>query len=115
MLKDNRQNVRLSSIIPIQILLEDRSIIEALVDNIGFGGVKLRMHIPVALGKFVRLAITHQDAAVTVAAQCMWVKQTDSVTCEYCAGFAFRSVTAETYKKIREILFQLADNDKMDL
>jgi hypothetical protein len=113
--KNNRQNVRLSSMIPIRVLLEDQSVVEALVDNIGFGGVKLGMNVPILVGTFIRLAIAQQDITVTVMAQCVWVKRADSVTYDYYAGFAFLGVTTETYHKIREILFKLADNDKMDL
>jgi hypothetical protein len=115
MVKNNRQNVRLSSMIPIQVLLEDRSVVEALVDNIGFGGVKLMMPIPVPVGQFVRLAISHQDIAVTVVAESIWVKTAGAVSYHYCVGFAFQGVSAATYQKIRELLFKLADQDHMEL
>jgi hypothetical protein len=113
--KNNRQNVRLSSMIPIQVLLEDHSVVEALVDNIGFGGVKLLMSIPVPVGQFVRLAIRYQNIVVTVAAESIWFKTTGSVTYNYCVGFAFQGVSAATYQKIRELLFNLADQDHMEL
>jgi hypothetical protein len=115
MFNNNRENARLSSMIPIQVLLEDRSIIEALVDNIGFGGVKLLLSFPVPVGNLARLIISHQGTVVSVVAQCVWCKPATSVGYDYSAGFAFEGVSALTYQKIREILFQLSDNDRMDL
>jgi Tfp pilus assembly protein PilZ len=115
MVKNNRQNVRLGSMISIQVLLEDHSVVEALVDNIGFGGVKLRMSSPVPVGNLVRLAIGYQNTMISVVAECVWVKPASTVTYNYNAGFSFQSVSTETYQKIRELLFQLSDNDRMDL
>lgn len=113
--RNNRGNARLNSMIPIQIMFEDRSLGEALVDNISFGGVKLLLPIPVPIGSLVRLAIGHQNTVVSVIAECVWLKQANSVAYNYCGGFAFQNVSLETYQKIREILFKLSDNDKMDL
>jgi hypothetical protein len=115
MAKNYRQNARLSSMIPIQVLLEDHSIVDALVDNIGFGGVKLRMPVPIPVGNLVRLAIGHQDTMLSVVAECVWIKPASTVTYDYSGGFSFQGVSLETYQKIRNLLFELADNDLMDL
>jgi hypothetical protein len=115
MVNNNRGNARLNSMIPIQVMLEDRSVIEALVSNIGLGGVKLLLSTSVPVGNLVRLAIGHKNTMVTVVAECIWVKQTTFLSYDYCAGFAFQNVSATVYHKILKLLLQLSDNDRMDL
>jgi hypothetical protein len=83
--------------------------------NIGFGGVKLRMSVPIPVGNLVRLAIGHQDTMLSVVAECVWIKPASTVTYDYSGGFSFQGVSLETYQKIRNLLFELADNDLMDL
>jgi hypothetical protein len=113
---NKRQNVRLSSLIPIKVIFEDgRPSLEGLVDNIGFGGAKLRLPASVQVGEVVQLALKHHQIMMLVAAKCIWVKQDISIGYEYCAGFSFEEPAADIYIKLREILMQLADNDRMEI
>ncbi|HYH04452.1 MAG TPA: PilZ domain-containing protein [Bacillota bacterium] len=110
-----REYARLSSLILIKVILDDQNTVEALTEDIGFGGVKLRLPINLASNQEVRLMITHREKSFTVRGKCIWSNRIEQQTSDYYAGFTFLDDDVVTYENLRDILNDLADNDKMQL
>jgi hypothetical protein len=115
MFSNNRKYARLDSLILVKLVFPDNTIVEGLVENIGFGGVKLRIPIWVGPHKDVQLIIGFQEMLYTVKAKCMWTKKVNEGNSDFYSGFSFQDPDMETYCKIREMLMKISETAKMEL
>jgi hypothetical protein len=115
MTRDNRKYARLDSLILIKVVFPDTTVIEGLVENIGFGGTKLRLPIWVAPHKEVELIITFQEKSFSVKAKCIWSQKVDEHNADCYSGFSFQDPDIETYRKIREMLMIISESSNMEL
>lgn len=112
---NNREYARLNSLILIKIILEAGQSVEGLIDNIGFGGVKLRLPVTVGINQVVTLQIVRQELQFSIRAKCVWATRDDAKPAECYAGFNFLDDDIATYEKLRALLNQISDNAIMDL
>lgn len=110
-----REYARLSSLIIIKVILDGQNTVEALTEDIGFGGAKLRLPISISVNQEVKLVITHGDNTFTVRSKCIWAKKVGEQVSDYYAGFTFLDDDVETYENLRNILNELVDNDNLQL
>jgi hypothetical protein len=112
---NNRKYARLDSLILIKVVFPDNTAIEGLVENIGFGGVKLRLPLWVAPHKDVQLLIVFQEMSFEVNAKCMWSQKVDESNADCYSGFSFQDPDIETYRKIREMLMTISESSQLEL
>jgi hypothetical protein len=115
MTRNNRKYARLDSLILIKVVFPDNTVVEGLVENIGFGGAKLRLPIWVAPHKDVQLIIAFREMSFPVKSKCMWSQKVDEHNADCYSGFSFQDPEIETYRKIREMLMVISESSNMEL
>jgi hypothetical protein len=115
MTNNNRKYARLDSLILIKVVFPDDTRVEGLVENIGFGGVRLRLPMWVAPHKDVRLLIVFQEMSFMVKAKCIWSQKVDEHNADCYSGFSFQDSDIETYRKIRDMLMIISESSQIEL
>ena len=110
-----REYARLRSLIIIKVILDEQNTVEALTEDIGFGGVKLRLPISISVNQEVKLVITHREKTFTVRSKCIWAHKVGEEASDFYAGFTFLDDDVQTYENLRDILNELVDNDNLQL
>ncbi|HEY8464315.1 MAG TPA: PilZ domain-containing protein [Bacillota bacterium] len=110
---NNREYARLLSLLEINVVLDDQTVVKGQTKNIGFGGVQLELPLYIAVDQEVKLIIVHHGKPFTIWSKCIWSKPKGQLVSSCDAGFTFLSDDRETYERLRDLLNELVDNESM--
>lgn len=103
-----RKDIRIPTTLMAKLQLPEGKSVYGLVEDISFGGVRLRIPIPIGVDTPVELQLLMKDMHLTINGLCVWSSEFNSEGRDYCAGIFFNRLDPEKFALLRNLIFKLA-------
>jgi c-di-GMP-binding flagellar brake protein YcgR len=109
-----RKDIRVSANIPAQVQLPDGRSILGIIEDISYGGVRVRL--PEEIVKDTPLTITPltKSEPFTVGGVCAWTKSHAPASPDFSCGVFFNRLDTDQFNQLRTLIFKLAQAEPVE-
>jgi hypothetical protein len=104
-----RENVRIDTSLNIRVHMDGKKAVAGTIENIGFGGVKLRVPVHIPEGARIVIKSTGSAEPFHLEGTCIWAWQENPPSKDFSVGIRFSSPSLDQFSTIRELIFTLAE------